>query len=66
MISTMFSSSISLSRKRWLFFPKFSIPVALQLESFKHVNSSLKLFNKRMDLSGITLQKAPLRVTMVG
>uniref|UniRef100_A0A8C6II08 Serine (or cysteine) peptidase inhibitor, clade A (alpha-1 antiproteinase, antitrypsin), member 16 n=1 Tax=Mus spicilegus TaxID=10103 RepID=A0A8C6II08_MUSSI len=50
-------------RKRWLFFPKFSIPVALQLESFKHVNSSLKLFNKRMDLSGITLQKAPLRVT---
>ena len=38
MISTMFSSSISLSRKRWLFFPKFSIPVALQLESFKHVN----------------------------
>ncbi|XP_021057019.1 alpha-1-antiproteinase-like [Mus pahari] len=50
-------------RKRWLFFPKFSIPVALQLESFKHVNSNLKLFNKRMDLSGITLQKAPLKVT---
>ncbi|XP_028637893.1 alpha-1-antiproteinase-like [Grammomys surdaster] len=50
-------------KKRWLFFPKFSIPVALRLERFKHVNSNLKLFNKHMDLSGITLQKAPLRVT---
>ncbi|XP_052040779.1 alpha-1-antiproteinase-like [Apodemus sylvaticus] len=50
-------------KKRWLFFPKFSIPVALQLERFRHVNSNLKLFNEHMDLSGITLQKAPLRVT---
>lgn len=66
MISTLFSSSILLSSKRWLFFPKFSLPIALHLEKLKHVNSNIKLFDDHMDLSRITLQKAPLTVSTVG
>ncbi|XP_032763371.1 alpha-1-antiproteinase-like [Rattus rattus] len=49
--------------KRWLFFPKFSLPIALHLEKLKHVNSNIKLFDDHMDLSRITLQKAPLTVS---
>ncbi|CAH6850303.1 alpha-1-antitrypsin [Phodopus roborovskii] len=46
-----------------LFFPKFSILAALHLENFKYATSNLNLFYEHMDLSGITMPKAPLRVT---
>ncbi|XP_013209346.1 alpha-1-antitrypsin-like [Microtus ochrogaster] len=52
-----------LPRRRWLFFPKFSIPVALHMENFKYATSKLKLIYEHMDLTGITVKKTPMSVT---
>ncbi|XP_038194038.1 serpin A12-like [Arvicola amphibius] len=52
-----------LPRRRWLFFPKFSIPVSLHMENFKYATSKLKLFYEHMDLTGITMKRTPMRVT---
>lgn len=49
-----------------VFFPKFSIPVALHMENLKYATSKLKLIYERMDLTGITVKKTPMSVTTVG
>lgn len=49
-----------------LFFPKFSIPVALHMENLKYATSKLKLIYEHMDLTGITVKKTPMSVTTVG
>ncbi|KAL6060598.1 hypothetical protein STEG23_019770, partial [Scotinomys teguina] len=55
---------LPLSMRR-LYFPKFSISVDLPLEHFKYPTSGLSLFYEHMDLSGIALPNAPLKVTTV-
>lgn len=49
-----------------LFFPKFSISIALHMENLKYATSRLKLFYEHMDLTGITVKRTPMRVTTVG
>lgn len=66
MTSTLFSSFIFPSSRMQLFFPKFSIPVALHMENLKYATSKLKLIYEHMDLTGISVKKTPMSVTTVG